>query len=55
MKYLMRLLTVLILISCSTKNQSWDAGAKKNEAMKDEARQEQQEDLRNESPAGRTF
>jgi hypothetical protein len=55
MKFLTRLLTVLILISCSTKNQTWDAGAKKHEAIEDTTRQEQQEDLKNESPAGRTF
>lgn len=55
MKFLTRLLIILILISCSTKNQIWDAGAKKNEAIEDETRQEQQEDFKNESPGGRVF
>jgi len=54
MKIFMRVLTVLVLISCSTTGQDWENGAQRQEAIESETRVEQQEHIRNQFPA-RTF
>lgn len=50
MRILGRLLTILILVSCSSKQQSWDSGAQKQQAIEDDRRNEQQERIRNQLP-----
>ena len=55
MKSIKWLLTVLVLISCSTKNSAWDSGAQKQEQTYDEARKEQQEQIRSQFPGGRNY
>ena len=55
MKFIKWLLTVLVLISCSTKDSTWNGGAQRQEQTADEARKEQQEQIRNQFPGGRNY
>lgn len=52
MKAFLVLMIIFILGSCSTlgKNQSWDSGAQKQEAIEDETRNDQQDQFRNQFP-----
>lgn len=59
MKYVIALLSILVLMSCSSsKNndkQAWDDGAQKQEDYQVEQRQEQQEKIRNQFPGPSSF
>ena len=55
MKFLRSLLTVLVLISCSSKETTWDAGAQKQQDYQGQAKQEQQEKIRSQFPGGREY
>lgn len=59
MNYLMSLLSIFILISCSSpgpqRRSAWDDGAQKQQDYQMERQQEQQERLRNQFPGTRSF
>jgi hypothetical protein len=56
MKILLSSMALLILMSCSSKQASWDeGGAQKQEAMEDAARSDQQDHIRDQNPGDRNF
>lgn len=57
MKILMIILSVFVLISCSSKKRdpSWDDGAQKQDSIQEQSEYEQQEQIRNQFPGGRNF
>lgn len=59
MKYVMAILSIFVLISCSSsenkKKQAWDDGAQKQEDYQVEQQQETQERIRNQFPGPSSF
>jgi hypothetical protein len=53
MKILSLFLVLMALAGCSSKNQNWDTGAKRQEASEQELRTQQQDVLRNQFPGAR--
>ncbi|MBA2403664.1 MAG: hypothetical protein H0V66_02750 [Bdellovibrionales bacterium] len=52
MKIIMALLTGLVLMSCSSRNETWDAGAQRQEAHEVQSREETQDRVREQFPSG---
>jgi hypothetical protein len=55
MKIIMSLLGLLLFITCSTTDSTWNGGAQRQDALEDETRQEQQEHIRDQTPGGARF
>jgi hypothetical protein len=54
MKILLGFLTLLILMSCASKEMTWDSGAQRQESMQDQNINDQQDQLRNQF-GGRSY
>jgi hypothetical protein len=54
MKILLGFLTLLILMSCASKEMTWDSGAQRQESMQDQTINDQQDQLRNQF-GGRSY
>lgn len=56
MKIVIGVLSIFVLISCSSRQpSSWDDGAQKQEAIQEQTQVEQQETLRNQFPGARPY
>jgi hypothetical protein len=54
MKILLGFLTLFILMSCASKEMTWDSGAQRQESMQDQNINDQQDQLRNQF-GGRSY